>query len=143
MTNKKLIIPALILIALVGYVATSVPKEESRDIKQAGLANPASVRCINMGGELEMRENNLGIYGVCILDGKECEEWALFRGECLFQETGGIPNPEDAKELPFENVPQKELSCPEWINCMPSPDRPPGWECKVPRGCEGITNIAY
>lgn len=30
--------------------------------------------------------------------------------------------------------------CPQWINCMPGPGRT--GECKVPRGCEGITKIA-
>lgn len=46
------------------------------------IANPASVNCIELGGELEIRENELGQYGVCIKSGKECEEWKLFRGEC-------------------------------------------------------------
>lgn len=31
--------------------------------------------------------------------------------------------------------------CPEWINCMPSPDRRE--PCQVPVGCDGITQIAY
>jgi eight-cysteine-cluster-containing protein len=47
------------------------------------LANPASVYCIEQGYELEMREDENGSYGVCISpDGLECEEWALYRGEC-------------------------------------------------------------
>ena len=52
------------------------------DCKSIGLANPASVHCIDEGGELEMRENELGTYGVCIFPDGECEEWALFKGEC-------------------------------------------------------------
>lgn len=51
---------------------------------QAGLANPASVNCVqNRGGTLEIRKDPEGNeYGVCHLpDGSECEEWALFRGE--------------------------------------------------------------
>ena len=33
-----------------------------------------------------------------------------------------------------------DLDCPEWINCMPGPGKGP---CKIPKGCEGITKIAY
>ncbi len=30
-----------------------------------------------------MRENKLGQYGVCLFeDNRQCEEWALMRGEC-------------------------------------------------------------
>jgi hypothetical protein len=32
-------------------------------------------------------------------------------------------------------------TCPQWINCMPGPDRTA--PCLVPPGCEGITEIAY
>lgn len=47
------------------------------------IANPASVNCINLGGELEIRKDEeKNEYGVCIREGKECEEWELFRGEC-------------------------------------------------------------
>ncbi len=49
----------------------------------AGLANPASANCIAKGGKLEMRKNKLGEYGVCLFeDNRQCEEWALFRGQC-------------------------------------------------------------
>jgi hypothetical protein len=48
------------------------------------IANPASVNCVDKGGELiiEKRPDG-GEYGVCrFKDGKECEEWAMMRGEC-------------------------------------------------------------
>ncbi|HEX3320770.1 MAG TPA: DUF333 domain-containing protein [Terriglobales bacterium] len=49
----------------------------------AGLANPASVNCEKKGGKLEIRKGKKGEYGVCKFpNGKECEEWALFRGKC-------------------------------------------------------------
>ncbi len=49
----------------------------------AGLANPASVNCMEKGGKLEMRTAKLGQYGVCIFeDNRQCEEWALLRGQC-------------------------------------------------------------
>ena len=41
------------------------------------------------GGKLEIRKGKKGEYGVCKFpNGKECEEWALFRGKC---------SPEDEK----------------------------------------------
>lgn len=53
-----------------------------------GIANPASVYCQKEGGNLEIRKDeNGGEYGVCIFKGgKECEEWAFFRGECKKEE---------------------------------------------------------
>ncbi len=53
------------------------------------LANPASVRCVEKGGKLTMeRRPDGGQYGVCaFVDNYQCEEWALFRGDCP---TGGL-----------------------------------------------------
>ena len=51
--------------------------------KPAGLPNPASVNCEKKGGKLKIRKGKKGEYGVCKFpNGKECEEWALFRGKC-------------------------------------------------------------
>ena len=46
-----------------------------------GLANPASENCTAQGGTLEIRHDAAGgAYGVCrFADGRQCEEWALFR----------------------------------------------------------------
>lgn len=47
------------------------------------LANPASTNCVELGGTLEIRQNKMGEYGVCLFeDNRQCEEWALFRGDC-------------------------------------------------------------
>lgn len=48
------------------------------------LGNPASVRCVEQGGTLKIeRRPDGGQYGVCLfVDNYQCEEWALFRGEC-------------------------------------------------------------
>ena len=53
------------------------------------LANPASVNCSKSGGHLVIeKRGDGGEYGVCYFDdNKACEEWALFRGECL---KGGV-----------------------------------------------------
>jgi putative hemolysin len=51
--------------------------------KNTQLANPASTNCIAYNGTLEIVDTNEGQVGMCTLpDGKVCEEWAFFRGEC-------------------------------------------------------------
>lgn len=46
-------------------------------------ANPASTNCLQKGGRLEIKKNKNGEYGVCLFDdNRQCEEWALLRGNC-------------------------------------------------------------
>jgi putative hemolysin len=60
-------------------VAAEPPKAEP----STGIANPASVNCVKNRGKTVVRKNKLGEYGVCLFeDNRQCEEWALFRGEC-------------------------------------------------------------
>jgi putative hemolysin len=48
-----------------------------------GMANPASVNCLAKGGTISMGKNKKGEYGVCLFeDNRQCEEWALLRGDC-------------------------------------------------------------
>jgi hypothetical protein len=65
-------------------VTTPTALEDTSDNGQpVGLANPASKNCISKGGTLEMRNNKNGQYGVCLFeDNRQCEEWALLRGDC-------------------------------------------------------------
>jgi len=50
---------------------------------KVGIANPASTNCINRGGTLKIQKGGGGEYGICVFeDNRQCEEWALFRGEC-------------------------------------------------------------
>ena len=67
----------------------------------AQIANPASVNCINNGGQLEIVTADDGSQtGICTFkDGTICEEWAYFRGEC------------------FEGL----YSCTSDADCMPKP----------------------
>jgi putative hemolysin len=53
------------------------------------LANPASQNCATRGGTLKIeRRPDGGQFGVCVFtDNYQCEEWAMFRGECP---TGGL-----------------------------------------------------
>jgi len=75
-------------------------KVEKLEQRQTQIANPASEYCVKMGGKLEMRtDENGGQFGICHLpDGVDCEEWALFRGEC------GKNSIEGGKILPEEPV---------------------------------------
>ncbi len=53
------------------------------------LPNPASQNCVAQGGRLEIEARpDGGQFGVCYFeDNRQCEEWALLRGECP---TGGV-----------------------------------------------------
>lgn len=52
--------------------------------KTTGMANPASVYCEKQGGKLEIRTAaNGGQTGYCRFpNGKVCEEWKFYQGEC-------------------------------------------------------------
>lgn len=53
-----------------------------------GISNPASSNCLQKGGKLEIenkvyRDKDFGQIGICYFeDNRQCEEWALFRGDC-------------------------------------------------------------
>ena len=49
-----------------------------------GLANPASENCLSLNGASNIvKKPNGAEYGVCVfMDNRQCEEWALMRGEC-------------------------------------------------------------
>jgi putative hemolysin len=74
---------ALTMVA-VSWTGVAVAQAPSSLPPQPQLANPASVRCIEQGGALQMdRRPDGGQFGVCVFtDNYQCEEWALFRGEC-------------------------------------------------------------
>lgn len=71
-----------ILLVLLAITAgcTQAPATPAQN---AGMANPASVACVNGGGNLEIKTDATGgQYGMCNFpNGTSCEEWALFRGE--------------------------------------------------------------
>jgi putative hemolysin len=79
--EKPFLIIALILFVVVTIVFP--PKCAAVD-NNAGIANPASVNCIKKDGTLSIQKRgDLGEYGICMFeDNQQCEEWAMFRGEC-------------------------------------------------------------
>jgi putative hemolysin len=77
----KFVIPLFIIILLTPCnAATGEPRAEPN----VGLANPASVNCTEQGGtsRIETRLDG-GQFGVCDFeDNRQCEEFALLRGDC-------------------------------------------------------------
>lgn len=71
------------------FKKTEISTTPQQNREQLGLANPASVFCVEQGGESEIREaEDGGQYGVCVFsDGSECEEWAFYRLECKPSDT--------------------------------------------------------
>jgi|SRR3989339_2230259 len=76
----------VLVITLAGcanFSALQTTKNNTNNNQTANMANPASKNCVQNGGKLEIRKNKNGEYGVCLFeDNRQCEEWALLRGEC-------------------------------------------------------------
>jgi uncharacterized protein len=86
--KSHLLLPALVLFVLILAACAPTAATPTAAPTNAGLANPASVFCTSHQGKLEIVTASDGSQsGMCTLpDGKLCEEWAYFRGEC-----GGAP----------------------------------------------------
>ena len=97
MKNKNLLIVILVVvaIALIGWYFVTENTSNLNGVKDGddrlvgpsntqGLANPASVNCGEKGGTLTIETKpDGGQYGVCNFeDNMQCEEWALYRGDC-------------------------------------------------------------
>ncbi|CAG1009214.1 hypothetical protein ANAEL_03775 [Anaerolineales bacterium] len=69
-------------VALTGCASQPTPTAAAEPSSQ--IANPASVNCVKQGGTLSIQKRgDGGEYGVCIFeDNRQCEEWALMRGDC-------------------------------------------------------------
>lgn len=67
---------ALAAVALAGCGGA----DDAPDDGRVGIANPASVNCIELGGALEIVDGPTGQTGWCTLpDGRRVEEWELYR----------------------------------------------------------------
>lgn len=82
---KQLLAFALLSLAACG--GSSKPAATSTTPTTGGepttmVANPAAVYCEQLGGTTENRPTEGGEAGWCLKDGKECDQWALYRGEC-------------------------------------------------------------
>ena len=73
--------PACRVASILFTLQIEVSENPSKESMQ--MANPASVYCQENGGNLEIRDSEGGQQGICIFpNGKECDEWEYFRGEC-------------------------------------------------------------
>jgi len=79
--KKIFLILILVIIGAGIWFSFSGQLSKKQDI---GLANPASVFCVDNGGRLDIRtDSSGGQAGFCVFeDNTECDEWAYFRGEC-------------------------------------------------------------
>jgi len=117
-SNKKLVIGlifgAVIICILLILLILPTPKKpsgtkESNTISltnsSTNMANPASVFCIDAGFKLDIRKNDTGENGICVFPDKtECEEWSLFRGECInpIAQKITLPIRDDLKTTPLD-----------------------------------------
>lgn len=73
------------ILAAAGCVLAVACVDASAQVQRVQqIANPASQNCVAKGGMLRIESRpDGGQYGVCIFDNNyQCEEWAMFRGEC-------------------------------------------------------------
>lgn len=69
-----------LIAAIMGYVPRAMAQGQQ-------IANPASQNCVRQGGKLQLYKSKAGgEYALCVFpDGSQCEEWALYRGECQIE----------------------------------------------------------
>ena len=85
----KTIYRITILIIINILALSACAQQETQSQGGVGMANPASVYCEEQGGTVINKvRGELGEYGVCVFeDNMQCDEWAMYRGECP---VGGI-----------------------------------------------------
>lgn len=61
-----------------------IEPSEATSTEALSLSNPASINCITMKGNLKTITRKDGNqYNICyFMDNRQCEEWALLRGDC-------------------------------------------------------------
>ena len=75
---------ATMLLMVLFLQGCSLGVTQNITIEDVQVANPASKNCVDKGGTLTIQKRgDGGEYGLCSFeDNRQCEEWALFRGEC-------------------------------------------------------------
>ncbi len=109
----------LIFIVMLAVITRLAPKKGDSPSSPASpqVANPASVNCTEKGGRPTTEKRVDGSeYGVChFTDGKQCEEWALFRDECP---VGGVKvTGYDKPEQVFCIITGGQTAAQEGSNC--------------------------
>jgi len=98
-SNKKVAVAIVILLVVIAGILIYASLHGKKNVpscttdscsiseiqnQSAGIANPASVYCESHNGTLIIVTASDGSQsGLCTLSsGKQCDEWAYFRGEC-------------------------------------------------------------
>ncbi|MFH0906779.1 MAG: DUF333 domain-containing protein [bacterium] len=102
-----IIICLIIIVGGIGYgLYFLLNDSESENVQ---LPNPASVYCLDNGGELKNIMTEQGSKGYCIfLDGRTCGQWDFFRtGKCIVDDEPIYSSSEECqsvcKEIDYEN----------------------------------------
>lgn len=75
----KKVLAVLLFFVVVGCPVFALP-QSSAPGSPAGLANPASVFCVQCGGTVSIQSTPAGEVGICTwLNGLQIEEWSLWR----------------------------------------------------------------
>jgi uncharacterized protein len=78
----KLVTMSMIVVALAVSAACGSDDEPSETTTDVGIANPASVFCVEQGGTLEFVDDSDGQLAYCNLpDGTRIEEWEYYRSQ--------------------------------------------------------------
>lgn len=65
---------------ILALAACSPTDDAASPPAKVGLANPASVYCVEQGGTLEPVTTAAGVSNICVLpDGERIDEWDLYR----------------------------------------------------------------
>ncbi|AML59841.1 Putative hemolysin [Serratia rubidaea] len=80
MMKKTLLLSLLAGAALLQGCQMKTNDDAPPPPRAIGMANPADVYCVKIGGKLNPKENEHGQYATCTLpNGEEIESWQLFR----------------------------------------------------------------
>jgi putative hemolysin len=84
---NRIVLAGIASLAL-GLAAVACGGDDDND--DVTLANPASVFCVEQGGEIVIDEVADGQVGICEIDGERIEEWEYYRAN---HESVGLANP--------------------------------------------------
>lgn len=127
-----------------------VPDGGGGQAPNAGMANPASVYCVDQGGRLEVREGEGGQFGICVLsDGRQCEEWEFFRTKACGA-AGADDSGADNQACGIENCHGMDIKCGPNPAQMCTMEYRLGDKCRqyakcdiVNGKCQQISNAAF
>lgn len=73
------------------------------------MPNPASVYCLDHGGQLKMINESAGVTGICVFPDKSyCEQWSYTRGVCKPSQFY-LPEKKEGTKYCLKQLPNKNL----------------------------------